>query len=777
MKKITLCFALLLLCSAIRPMSSDERAAYLEWMKKNLIAVPEWTEWQQKTGELPPDFDQLPRTNLLPDPFRFFDGRQVNATPEGWKARRAEIWQLFEKYVTGTFPPKPPIDKVELIDETKGNGYTLRNVRVLFGPQSKGSVRIRLVIPDGVAGETFPALICPNLGGWAPSLVRRGYISAGYAGNDRMDDAEALKDIYPDYDFATLPRRAWLAQMVVDYLATTPQVNMKQIAIFGYSRDGKMASYAAALDERISALIAGSTGVGGAVPWRYAGERGGGEGIESTTRMFPGWFIPRFRYFSGKEDRLPVDANLLLSLVAPRAALLEWGLSDQVANGWAMEQACQSAQKVYEVLGQPTRLNLMHVPGFHGSNDQEACIDFLDIQFGRSTQKWTYDFVFPWNFADWRVLSGEKTDISNYPAYKALKPVASQSAWDAKAAQVRKSISWMLGDTPAAMPVSSLEMPMRGGAREIPGPTTIALGNTGNPGQLAPDVPAWVISGTSPEYGWLSPERNEVDSRRIRFGTDNVTGDFYFPKNLPEGAKLPTVIWLHGYHYPLGYMWVYRRDLHPILALVKAGYAVLAFDQTGFGMRTGESATFYGRYPHWSRMGKMVEDVSNSIDALQKEAIVDASNISLFGYTLGGTVGLYAAALDQRISGVVSVSGFTPMRTDTADKGTSGMSRYSHLYGLIPRLGFFAGNEQRLPYDFEDVISLIAPRPVLIVQPTMDREANPKEVKWAIEQAKAVYSLYKASDKLGLQEPDDYARLTTATQNNIIEWIQKNNKK
>ena len=34
------------------------------------------------------------------------------------------------------------------------------------------------------------------------------------------------------------------------------------------------------------------------------------------------------------------------------------------------------------------------------------------------------------------------------------------------------------------------------------------------------------------------------------------------------------MIWLHGYSYPLGYMWVYHNDLHPILALVRAGYAV-----------------------------------------------------------------------------------------------------------------------------------------------------------------------------------------------------------
>ena len=87
-----------------------------------------------------------------------------------------------------------------------------------------------------------------------------------------------------------------------------------------------------------------------------------------------------------------------------------------------------------------------------------------------------------------------------------------------------------------------------------------------------------------------------------------MQGDFYYPIGTPENAHLPVVIWLHGYSYQLGYMWVYHNDLHPILALVKAGYAVLAYDQSGFGSRMSETGPFYDRYPHWSQMGRMVED-------------------------------------------------------------------------------------------------------------------------------------------------------------------------
>ncbi len=142
-------------------------------------------------------------------------------------------------------------------------------MRLEFGPGSKGTMRVQVMIPEGKG--PFPVLISPNLAGWAPSLLRRGYISAGYAGNDGMDDAAALAQLYPDYDFALLPRRAWAAGLVLDYLETLPQVDMKHVGMFGYSRDGKMAAIAAALDERIAAVIAGSTGVGGVLPWRVGG--------------------------------------------------------------------------------------------------------------------------------------------------------------------------------------------------------------------------------------------------------------------------------------------------------------------------------------------------------------------------------------------------------------------------------------------------------------------------------------------------------------------------
>jgi pimeloyl-ACP methyl ester carboxylesterase len=151
--------------------------------------------------------------------------------------------------------------------------------------------------------------------------------------------------------------------------------------------------------------------------------------------------------------------------------------------------------------------------------------------------------------------------------------------------------------------------------------------------------------------------------------------------------------------------------------------------------------------------------------------MVDAGKIYLYGYSMGGMVALHTAALDSRVKGVVSICGFTPMRTDTADKGMGGLARYSIDLPLIPQLGAFVGHESRLPYDYNELIAAVAPRPVYVVQPQLDRDADVADVRAAVEQARRIYSLYKASDKLMLVEPWDYNRLPEATQDKIIEWM------
>jgi len=748
-----------------------QREQYLQKLAGILPAVPSWTEWQKRTGALPPDFNSLPKQNMLPDPLTFLDGRPVT-TAARWEDRRKEISDLSQKYEWGKVPPHPTITRTEVIDEKHSGGYIVRNVKIIFGPKGQGSLRARVILPDGPG--PMPVLINSDLQGWAPELIRRGYISAGYAGNDAMDDAAPLDKLYPDYDFALLPRRAWCAGLVVDYLYTLPQVDKQRIAIFGYSRNGKMVAIAAALDTRITAVVAGSTGVGGVLPWRAAGERGFGEGIESTTRSFPTWFAPQLRFFAGREDRLPVDANLLAAMIAPRPLLMEWGNNDEVSNTWGNEQTYYSALKVYQLLGAANKIGTFRVPGFHGANDEEACLDWLDMQFGRTAQPWISNLIFQWDWTKWRTDTHQSIQLSQFPAHStgdflrtaSGSAIQSTAEWQKKSDELKTSVNWLLGTEPPKMEAADLNS-----GRRIPRRAPIP--GIASAGQVTPDLPAWVIARGGVDFGWLEPQKNLTASKRVRFG-GNLTGDLYYPKDAPPGKKLPVVIWLHGYSYPLGYMWVYHPDLHPILGLVQAGYAVLAYDQSGFGSRLSETGPFYNRYPQWSHMGRLVEDARAAIDYLQTDDLVDSQKVYLFGYSLGGNVAIYTAALDSRVKGLVSVVGFTPMRTDTREKGTGGVERYAFERNLIPRLGFFVGHETQIPVDYDALLAMIAPRPVLVIEPKLDRDATPADVNDAVTNARKIYALYGAEGKLELREPWDYNRLPTATLMDATEWMKSN---
>ncbi|HEY4329753.1 MAG TPA: alpha/beta fold hydrolase [Phycisphaerae bacterium] len=780
MRKLLAAFLTLALCSPGFSMTEAERKDYLDKLMKILPPVASFTQWQKQTGELPPDFDKFPKVNGLPDPLKFLDGHDVK-TPEDWKARRAEIIELLEKYDIGSMPPKPKIDSITPVDPAaaaaagggRGGGFGGRGggaaapgsvtkiVDLKYGPDSQITTRVTLTIPPGPG--PFPVMIAGNA---------RGCISCTFPSS--VDAPPDIGKFYPDCDWGSMAKIAWTTQVVIDYLYTLPEVDKKHIATTGYSRDGKRALITTALDDRITAVIPGSTGVGGVYAWRDGSESHASESIESTTRSFPIWFTPRLRFFSGREDRFPIDGNLIMSLIAPRSCLILWGDNDEVSQSWGMEHSYKSALRAYTFVGKPEALSMMHMPGYHGANDQTRSTNWLEIQFGLSQDKWVNDLTFPWDYDQWRA----QVKLPAVPSTAAPSMLAGMSTvadWEKKVPDIRSTVQAMLGvNTPGSLekpfPLPKLNDPSQS--------ATPARGGVagGTPRTLSDDIRN-KASGNS--YGWLQPQARATTSRKVSFtgsAGGTIVADLYVAANAPANTKLPVVIWDHGYSYSLGYSWVYHSDLHPILALVQAGYAVLAYDQSGFGSRISEAAGFYNKYPQWSQMGHMIGDTRCAIDALGKDDQIDSQRVYLFGFSMGGSLALYTAALDPRVKGVVAACAFTPMRTDTPDKGTGGIARLYRDHDLLPQLGAYEGHESSIPYDYDDLIAAIAPRPVYLIAPQMDRDATPADVHAAVDRARKIYTLYKADDKLMLDEPWDYNRLPNATQDRAVKWMVDNMK-
>jgi hypothetical protein len=538
----------------------------------------------------------------------------------------------------------------------------------------------------------------------------------------------------------------------VDYLATIPQADTQRIALTGHSRNGKQSLIAAALDERIAVVISSSSGAGGAMTARYKAEPHSGESIELLTRVFPDWFHPRLRFFVGREHKLPVDLHELVALSAPRPCLLSIALNDGVESTWAMQQTYLAAQRVYRLLGAEDHLRIMWRPGAHetGPTVIERYLDWCDTHFGRSGYPFPERFIHPWDWEAWRTHSGEQIALPPSPRRgleDALilddgQPVRSVADWEKKREGVRAQVRWTLGESPplATTPLGSYD--------EEPPHIAALLGR--------------------------DSARANLEKGQVIFGED-LNGDVYLPAGLREaGRPAPAVLWLHPFSFSNGYVgwypWWEEQVFH---TLARAGFVVFCFDQIGLGRRIEEVEGFYQRHPRWSLLGKMVRDTQAALDRLARLPYVNAEQIWGLGYSLGSLVGLHLAALDERLAGFVSVCGPPPFRLDTAEKGTGGIRRWSHLYMLLPRLGFFTGHEERIPYDVHLLFASLAPRPLLVVSPQLDRAASLEDVTQAVEAARQVYALYGAAEKVKQISPEDYNRFSPQTQALALDWLKE----
>lgn len=751
--------------------SKERRKAYLEEIlpllrptRQNAAPVTihdkTWFDWQQRTGELPPDFERMPSIPFLPDPLIMGEGTtNIPITNYAqWEQKRDTIKHHVVHWLAGKFPDKPEqIDARVVSERTESSGAKIQMIELRFGPENQAKLTLELLIPPGEG--PFPVFMTQwNHRGWAEVALRRGYIGCVYAGADSKDDTKDYAALYPEYDFTTLMKRAWGGMRAVDYLHTLSKVDTSRIAITGHSRNGKQSLLAAAFDDRIKAVISSSGGTAAENSFRFTDDRYDNESLDEISSSFPHWLHPRLRFFHGREHKLPVDQNLLMALVAPRALMLSSATTEGQGSPWGIEQNYHSLSNVYGFLEADDRLSIRLRQGRHGTmaRDIEAYVDFLDQVFGRNGFKMENKLFYQYTFEEWKEKSGENIDPAFFPLQDAgsylAKVEETQNGTGADAKELRshliKNINWLLGEEP---------------------PGAKAAGPFGfNRPALSNDYLSDVIG-----------RENIRNAETLIIGPYNALADYQYgylhlPKTSDEqfktreNGKIPVVIFLHEYAYSTGFG---RRSAGFIEQYLSAGFAVLTLDMIGFGTRIEEGTYFYDRYPQWSKMGKMVADVRAAVDALEDIEVLDQSHLYLSGYSLGGTVALLATSLDERITGVAVSSAFTPLRT--ASEHVEGLRAYSHLHGLMPRLGFFDGEPARIPVDFPDVIAAIAPKPILVLAPQLDRHADLKNIKAGLEPVRQVYQLSGAGEEIEVDYPMEVNRFSIEQQKKMIDWMVK----
>lgn len=726
--------------SAMADAALERRMAYRDELQRLLPKSAAWDQWLQRTGELPPDFSVMPGEPGLPDPLQFVDGRPVES-PAAWRERREEVLELFQRYVTGRVPPAPGNVMVATESSRDEGAVKVTELVLAFGPERRARLGVEIIAPRGRG--PFPVFVTQeNHRRWALIAVSRGYLACVYNGADSRDDTGAWVDVWPEYDWTKLTRRAWAASRCVDHLLTRPDVDPRQIALTGHSRNGKTSLIAAAMDERFAAVISSSSGAGGACSWRHFSERQFGEGIEIITRVFPDWLHPRLRFFTGREDKLPIDQHELIACIAPRACLISTALNDNVESVWAIEQTWRAAQPVYALHGAAGSLALRYREGPHATRaeDIEAYMDWLDERFGRrpaggaghSTES---SPIFP-TYAEWRETGGRGIHAAEFPKRSAgdlLRGVDGQAEvtkaeWPAKREDIRQRAEWLLGEAP---PVAASAPGIYGAeGRHL----AVMLNRDARPALLAKES--------------------------LNFG-NYLAGDLYYPTNVAgTGRRLPAIVWLHPVSVSNGYVAGYHRGESPHFTMARTGYAVFAFDQIGNGSRIAEVRDFYRRYPRWSLLGRTVTDARAAVDVLRSHPHVDPDQIYVVGYGTGSWAALFTAALDERVAGVITVAGLTPFRADTEDKGTGGVGRWSRELPWLPRLGPFLREEERIPCDVEELLALVAPRPALVITPRIDYQSSFPDLRASVSAAREVYGLLGVPEGLVFQRSDDYNHFT-----------------
>lgn len=183
--------------------------------------------------------------------------------------------------------------------------------------------------------------------GFGIATAYRGEISA-----DEKGTVDGVQNVYPELkdredNWATIATWAWTLSRMADWLVTNERVDTSKLCVFGFSRLGKTAVWAAANDQRFSALISQESGSGGVKLFRS----GIGEDIQRLCTVFPHWYCKNFRKYMGHDTELPFDQNQVLSLVAPRAIYVSSATDDNYSYPKGEFEGLKAAAPVYALYG------------------------------------------------------------------------------------------------------------------------------------------------------------------------------------------------------------------------------------------------------------------------------------------------------------------------------------------------------------------------------------------------------------------------------------------
>lgn len=349
---------------------------------------------------IPVNYDEaLVGTYTLPDPLIMLNGNKVKNARIWYKKRRPEILNLFYEFQYGKIPEPPKDMSFNVFDKGTPalDGKALRKQVTVYFTKDTSNYKMDILIylPSNASGPvplflnvSFSANATitndPGIKGgyiWGRDgkkvpVNRSGgfgrvnidqFLSEGigfaniYYGDIEPDFAKGYKygirsyyqkpdTAYPAPDkWGAISAWSWGLSRAMDYFETDSQIDSKKVILFGVSRLGKTVLWTGARDQRFGMVIASCGGEGGAALSR----RNYGENIDHMThptRYFY-QFAGNWRNYKDDFSKSPVDAHLLVALMAPRPLLLQTGDSDYWSDPKGEFLSAVAAEPVWTLLG------------------------------------------------------------------------------------------------------------------------------------------------------------------------------------------------------------------------------------------------------------------------------------------------------------------------------------------------------------------------------------------------------------------------------------------
>lgn len=196
---------------------------------------------------------------------------------------------------------------------------------------------------------------------------------------------------------------------------------------------------------------------------------------------------------------------------------------------------------------------------------------------------------------------------------------------------------------------------------------------------------------------------------------------------------------------------------------------ITAGDRVSSGLDPFDTKQFYSDFPKMSALGKMLCDHVLAVDLLCETRGGDPERVAVIGHGLGATNALFLAAMDERVQVCVASCGFTRFADDKDAARWARPDGFVHLPKLKEAI-----KRKKFPFDWEHILALIAPSPVLLLTALNDAMfPNTQSCAKATRLAGNVYKLLNENGAIANVTHRDGHGMTEEAVDKADEWIER----